>query len=195
MCERIGRGRAYGRNDLIKTLQNTLRGGGRPHTALQDLLVRDGTLSELAALNQDAKHFGYQMTVAERQKYATLAPLHTTAKVILPRLGISQQNTIYFQSGRTAPGAPPAHAWGGSCRVKDYQEHGVATLFGRGQGAASTLLLCRLWRERVRHQLAIALPVDTGTRSASGASLRPHALQAGGRCSGADIIGRRREAP
>jgi TnpA family transposase len=66
--------------------------------ALQELLVRDGTLSELAALKQDAKHFGYQMMVAERQKYATLAPLHTTAKLILPRLGISQQNTRYYAS-------------------------------------------------------------------------------------------------
>ena len=66
--------------------------------ALQDLLVRDGTLSELAALKQDAKHFGYQMMVAERQKHATLAPLHTSAKAILPRLGISQQNTRYYAS-------------------------------------------------------------------------------------------------
>jgi TnpA family transposase len=66
--------------------------------ALQDLLVREGTLSELAALKQDAKHFGYQMMLAERQKYATLAPLHTAGKVILPRLGISQQNTRYYAS-------------------------------------------------------------------------------------------------
>jgi TnpA family transposase len=68
------------------------------HAALQDLLVREGTLSELAALKQDAKHFGYQMMVAERQKHAALAPLHTAAKAILPRLGISRQNTTYYAS-------------------------------------------------------------------------------------------------
>ena len=28
-------GRTYGRNDLIKTLQNTLRGGGRPHMGVR----------------------------------------------------------------------------------------------------------------------------------------------------------------
>jgi hypothetical protein len=50
----------------------------------------------LAALKQDAKHFGYQMMVAERQKHAALAPLHAAAKAILPRLGISQQNTTYY---------------------------------------------------------------------------------------------------
>jgi hypothetical protein len=33
MCER-NTGRTYGRNDLIKALQNTLRGGGRPHVGL-----------------------------------------------------------------------------------------------------------------------------------------------------------------
>lgn len=66
--------------------------------ALQDLLVRESTLSELAALKQDAKHFGYQMMVAERHKQAVLAPLHAAAKAILPRLGISQQNTAYYAS-------------------------------------------------------------------------------------------------
>jgi hypothetical protein len=30
-CANASIGRTYGRNDLIKTLQNTLRGGGRPH--------------------------------------------------------------------------------------------------------------------------------------------------------------------
>ena len=39
--------------------------------ALQQLLVREDTLSGLAALNQDAKHFGYQMMVMERQKRCT----------------------------------------------------------------------------------------------------------------------------
>ena len=34
------------------------------------------TLSELAAIKQDAKHFGYQMLVMERQKRATLEPLY-----------------------------------------------------------------------------------------------------------------------
>lgn len=68
------------------------------HAALQDLLVRESTLSELAALKQDAKHFGYQMMVAERRKHAVLAPLHAAAKAILPWLGISQQNTAYYAS-------------------------------------------------------------------------------------------------
>src|SRR3954447_10416249 len=38
------------------------------------------------------------MMVAERQKHAALAPLHSAAKAILPRLGISQQNTAYYAS-------------------------------------------------------------------------------------------------
>ena len=66
--------------------------------ALQELLVREDTVSELAALKQDAKHFGYQMMVAEREKQATLAPLYKAARAILPELGISQQNTQYYAS-------------------------------------------------------------------------------------------------
>ena len=84
------------RGRLAQLIEKGLDAGTR--AALQDLLVREGTLSELAALKQDAKHFGYQMMVAERQKHATLAPLHTAAKIILPRLGISQQNTKYYAS-------------------------------------------------------------------------------------------------
>jgi hypothetical protein len=66
--------------------------------ALQGLLVREDTLSELAALKQDAKHFGYRMMAMERQKRATLAPLHRVAKTLLPKLDISQQNVAYYAS-------------------------------------------------------------------------------------------------
>lgn len=66
--------------------------------ALRNLLVQEDTLSKLAALRQDASHFGYQMMVVERQKRATLAPLHHVAKSLLPRLDISRQNIDYYAS-------------------------------------------------------------------------------------------------
>jgi TnpA family transposase len=64
--------------------------------ALQKLLVRKETLSELAALKQDARNFGYKMMVVERQKRATLAPLYEVANVLLPALGISRQNIAHY---------------------------------------------------------------------------------------------------
>ena len=67
-------------------------------TALQKLLVRENTLSELAAIQQDAKNFGHKMMVAERQKRATLAPLYAIAKALLPSLDISQLNIAYYAS-------------------------------------------------------------------------------------------------
>ena len=67
-------------------------------TALQKLLVREDTLSELSSIQQDAKHFGYRMMVLERQKRATLAPLYVIAKALLPSLGISQLNIAYYAS-------------------------------------------------------------------------------------------------
>lgn len=65
---------------------------------LQNLLVHDNTLSELAAIKQDAKHFGYRQMILERQKRATLAPLYAIAKELLPRLAISQINIAYYAS-------------------------------------------------------------------------------------------------
>jgi hypothetical protein len=77
---------------IDETLDETAR------TDLQKLLVREDTLSELAAIKQDAKHFGYQMMVMERQKRATLEPLYRLAKALLPKLEISQQNHNYYAS-------------------------------------------------------------------------------------------------
>ena len=65
---------------------------------LAQLLVRDDTLSQLAALKQDAKDFGWRQMVREREKRATLEPLHGIAKALLPKLGISQQNLLYYAS-------------------------------------------------------------------------------------------------
>ncbi len=67
-------------------------------TALAQLLVRDDTLSQLAALKQDAKDFGWRQMAREREKRATLEPLHAIAKALLPKLGISQQNLLYYAS-------------------------------------------------------------------------------------------------
>lgn len=66
--------------------------------ALGQLLVRDDTLSQLAALKQDAKDFGWRQMAREREKRATLEPLHRIAKALLPKLGISQQNLLYYAS-------------------------------------------------------------------------------------------------
>jgi TnpA family transposase len=65
---------------------------------LAQLLVRDDTLSELAALKQDAKDFGWRQMVREREKRTRLEPLHRIAKALLPRLAISQQNLHYYAS-------------------------------------------------------------------------------------------------
>lgn len=67
-------------------------------TDLQKLLVHEESLSELAAIKQDAKHFGFQMMVLERRKQATLKPLYRVAEMVLPTLDISQQNRNYYAS-------------------------------------------------------------------------------------------------
>jgi TnpA family transposase len=72
--------------------------GEEVKVALQQLLIREDGLLELAAIKQDAKNFRYRMMVLERQKRATLAPLYRMAKTLLPSLKISQQNLNYYAS-------------------------------------------------------------------------------------------------
>ena len=60
--------------------------------------MRDDTLSELAALKQDAKDFGWRQMAQEREKRAKLEPLYRIAKALLPKLAISQQNLLYYAS-------------------------------------------------------------------------------------------------
>lgn len=65
---------------------------------IQQLLIRDDTLSGLAILKQDAKHFGYRQMVLERQKRTTLTPIYALATRLLPKLAISRQNLNYYAS-------------------------------------------------------------------------------------------------
>jgi TnpA family transposase len=66
--------------------------------ALHQLLVRESTLSDLAALKQDAKSFRYRQMGLEIQKRLTLAPLYAIAKALLPKLELSQLNIAYYAS-------------------------------------------------------------------------------------------------
>lgn len=63
---------------------------------LNNLLVTDTLLSELAALKQDAKDFKYRVMQTERDKIRILKPIYQFASDLLPALSISQQNTHYY---------------------------------------------------------------------------------------------------
>lgn len=71
---------------------------GETKATLAQLLVRDDTLSQLAALKQDAKNFGWRQMAHEREKRTMLEPLHRIAKALLPKLRVSQQNLHYYAS-------------------------------------------------------------------------------------------------
>lgn len=65
---------------------------------LNQLIQKESTLSELAALKQDAKSFSSSMMVRERNKHHVLKPLYDIAKTIIPNLDISQQNIAHYAS-------------------------------------------------------------------------------------------------
>jgi len=92
----IGKTLSVERQRLTDILSRSLEPGTKE--ALTQLLDRDDTLSELAVLRQDAKDFRWRQMAREREKRAILAPLYHVARVLLPTLGISQQNFLYFAS-------------------------------------------------------------------------------------------------
>ena len=92
----IGDALSYERTRLGKLIAEMLDDSAK--NALGQLLVREDTLLGLAALKQDAKHFGFRQMVLERQKLATLEPIYHAAKTILSRLSISLQNINYYAS-------------------------------------------------------------------------------------------------
>ena len=67
---------------------------------------------------------------------------------------------------------PTCRSCGGACQLKDYRDHRIATLFGQ-----------------VTMRLALALPLDAGTGSASGSSLGSDDLSQRCRRARADASG------
>jgi TnpA family transposase len=65
---------------------------------LNALLKKDDALSGLAVLKQEAKDFRWRQMSSEREKRGQLAPLYQLARQLLPGLGVSQQNLLYFAS-------------------------------------------------------------------------------------------------
>jgi len=65
---------------------------------LAQLIARDDTLSELAALRQDAKDFRWRQMAREREKRTKLEPIYGIAKRLLLKLDISHQNRLYYAS-------------------------------------------------------------------------------------------------
>ena len=84
------------RDRLEQLVESALTDATR--AALQELLMGENTLSDLAALKQDAKSFRYRQMGLERQKRLTLAPMYAIAKALLPILDISQLNIAYYAS-------------------------------------------------------------------------------------------------
>ena len=108
-------------NLLAKALDKTTQ------DVLAQLLVRDDTLSELAALKQDAKDFGWRQMVRERDKRTKLEPLYRVVKTLLPTLAISSQNLRYYASL-----ANFYTAFDLRCRIRPEQTH--------------LYLLCYVWQ-------------------------------------------------
>ena len=66
--------------------------------SLDNLLIHDDSLSNLAVLKQDAKNFRWKQMSLEREKRSTLKSIYKLSKIILPNLHISLQNRLYYSS-------------------------------------------------------------------------------------------------
>jgi TnpA family transposase len=94
--ELIGKALSAERQRLGTLVEHALDDSAK--AALAHLIARDDTLSELAVLRQEAKDFRWRQMAHERQKRALLDPLYQIAKALVPQLGISQQNLLYYAS-------------------------------------------------------------------------------------------------
>ena len=97
-----------------------------------------------------------------------------------------QQELVAAQARAHAVRRPECRSCGVACRVKDYRQHAIATLFGR--------VTVRLPRFRCADCGTIAAgtgwpPLDPGAGSAGSAALRPADVPDGGRGAGADVPG------
>lgn len=66
--------------------------------ALNALLTKEDALSALTVLKQEAKDFRWRQMAGEREKLCRLTPLYQLARQLMPGLGVSQQNLLYFAS-------------------------------------------------------------------------------------------------
>lgn len=82
------------RKRLTAILQTSLT--PEEKSALQGLLVDEGSLSKLAAIKQDARNFKARMMSRESDKLAMLKPLYQIIRRLLPILKLSQQNIQYY---------------------------------------------------------------------------------------------------
>src|ERR1700688_4924875 len=84
----------------------------------------------------------------------------TLAEGKLLRAGI-QNEIVAAQARDQAVQRPDCLRCGGVCRVKDYRDHAVATLFGQVTVRLPRFCCASVWRRRGWRRLAIALPIDT----------------------------------
>ena len=72
-----------------------------------------------------------------------------------------QKEMVGAQARDHAVRRPDCLRCGGDCRVKDYRDRAVATLFGQVTVRLPPISLCRVRSHRGWRRLAIPLPIDT----------------------------------
>jgi hypothetical protein len=89
---------------------------------------------------------------------ANLGLTLTEAKQLL---GQVRQQIVAAQADTHAMFRPDCRSCGGTCHVKDWQPHRIATLFGEVRVKLPRLVCAWPWLWRDRWQLGIALSVDS----------------------------------
>jgi hypothetical protein len=114
------------------------------------------------------------MEIERPDDLTDIADLGLTLSEMKRLLAALQQEIVAPEVRDHAVRRPTCSRCGGSCRVKDYQDHVVATLFGQVTVRLPRFRCAAYCGSEPGIRLATALPVDTGTGSTTGASRRPH---------------------
>lgn len=86
------------RKRLATIIQESLTEQDKKDLELLLLNEKEDVLSGLAELKQSAKDFKARMISAEREKLLSIKSLFQLTKLLLPKLGLSQQNIQYYSS-------------------------------------------------------------------------------------------------
>ena len=86
----------YERSRIASLINNHLDSDTK--VLIDGLLINETTLSNLAAIKQDAKDFKPRMMQAERNKLKTMEPIYKITVVIFPLLALSKSNIAHYAS-------------------------------------------------------------------------------------------------
>src|SRR3954453_23258435 len=171
---------------MLLSLDMAYRSFGRFRKAFTHLDTPPCSLSH-HPISDIAQHSTDVLRITRPCDLTDLASLGLTLADSEQLLAGLQQEIVAAQARVHAVRRPECHGCGTACRVKDYRQHAIATLFGQVMVRLPRFRLRRVRYDRRGRDMAAARPLDPGAGPDAGTALCPDDLSDGRRDTGADV--------